>query len=736
MTTFNAPPPTSDVPGMQSKLTARLARLGSRIRAQIAFDALVRGLAVVFALLTLSLVLDFWLELNVTLRVLYWLVTLAAGAHYLYYYGIKPLSKKLGPIELAEAVDVAQKHTGQAQLAPRVATVLQLPGMLDDGEALSGQMVHDAVGRSYHSLEQTDFTAAANSKHMMQCCGILLGALLLPGIVGTAMQYAGTNVLNTWSQRWLMFADTSYPRNTSIEILGMDKDGYLVVPAGENFTLRSVIKNKDDTDVEEVRISIEPEKGDETTVGMESFSKTDYRLDMSPLTEPATATVRAGDQTLEFKIKPAARPRLAGLKVNYTHPTDEPGSKPKTIDFNGAEGEVSLLEHNQIELILTANVKIQTPRYVLDKNRGDDEPALPTFKRVAPNAFAMNWTHRDDMRFRIELVSTQASLVSQPIPVSVGLKEDRKPSVRVRSTGVGPRITPNAMIPLSELKASDDLGLRDVKLTISRERTGERIEGVEDTPYDPIIELYSDDQATQKEFLDKYDLEVDQFGVRPMDLIRITGVATDNRYSDDPAEGGQVGESTTLTYRIVTHQELFREIIARQQQARAAFRKAIEDCRDIKVELQQAKTGVEVTAQERRFRAARREVWKVSNELAKSAEEMRLNRLGGTKEDGNKAYESMRTNILDPMKSLHSQTMDEQLNALASAVNADAPRIKAITDNQQAVIDEMKWLLLKMDRWDELLDTINQLTRVIELQEQTKKKIDELLNEQVEDIFD
>ncbi len=728
MSTLNAPPPSSDLPGMQQKLTARLMRLGARIRTRIAFDALVRGLAVVLALLTLSVVLDFWLELSRPIRVLYWLATLAGGAHFLYHYGIKPLRSRLGPVEVAEAVDVAHGHAGTQQLAPRVATVLQLPEMFGDEEALSGQMIHDAVGRSYRSLEDTDFGAALNSKHMMQCSVVLLAALIVPGIVGGVMNSVGENVLGTWAQRWFMLADTPYPRNTTIEVLGLDEDGRLVIPAGENFTIRTTITNKDESEIKEARLVLRPEQGKKRTEALAKFDPTDFRLDMTPLTEPAVATVRAGDQELRFEIVPAARPRLTGLKLSHKHPGEPADAKPTVIDFNGAEGEVSLLELNEVELVLTANVAIAEARYVLDENRDEDAPPLPAIRQTGENEFTLKWTHKERQRFRIELVGKQAGLISQPIPISVGLKIDRKPSVRVRSSGVGPRITPNALIPLTEIKASDDIGVRDLSLMIARERTGSDDKGRKD--FDPILR-YEDEGAIQREVLDKHELEVDQFEVRPTDVLRVTGVATDDRYV-----GRQTGESTTLTFRIVTHKELFREIIARQQQARAAFRQAIENSRDVHASLLQAKNGTEALAQERRFRSIRREVWKVSNELAKSAEEMRLNRLGGTKEDGNQAYESMREMILDPLAKLHSQTMEAQLQALLSAQDADAAGLAEIADNQQELINEMNNLLARMDRWDELLDAINQLSEVIDQQEQLKDKIDKLIDEQIDDLFD
>lgn len=729
MTTLNTPPNTSpDLPGMQDKLRGRLLSMGKRLRMRIALDSAVRGLAVLLGLLALSLVLDFWLELSRPMRVFYWLITLAAAAHFLYHYGIKPLRKKLSPVELAEAVDIAQDNDGVNQLAPRVATVLQLPGMLGDDGALSGKMIQDAVGRSYQSLEQTDFNAALSSKHTTQCIAVLFASLMVFGGTGAVMSAIGEDVMSTWTQRWLLLRNDSYPRNTSIEVAGLSDDGVLVIPAGENATLFTTITTKDRKPIDEARLKLSPDNGQDWPQGLDKFDAEDFRFELSPMTEPTEATLSAGDQTLRFKIEPAARPRLTGLKLTHTHPSDP--DNPKVIDFAGAEGEVSLLDLNEVELVLTANVPIAEIRDVQEDPDSEVPVDRPAPQRVSKNVFKINWKHLERQRFRIELVSEGAGLVSQPIPISIGLKTDRKPSVRLRYSGVGQRITPNALIPLT-VEARDDYGLVNAKIDVLRIRTGE---DAGNETFDPTV-LYEADPATIKEFRDKHGLEIDQFGVRPTDVIRLTGVAVDNRYSDSP-DGGQVGESTKVDFRIVTHKELFREIIARQQQARSGFRQAIEDSKDVLAKLNAAEDGVQAAGQSRRFRAIQRSVWKVNRELERSAEEMRLNRLGGSKEDGNQAYESMKSLILEPLAKLHDQQMANQRAALEAAANADEVRLEQIRADQQALINKMTELLSKMNRWDELLDAINQLSEVIDQQEQLKDKVDELIDEQIDDLFD
>ena len=371
-------------------------------------------------------------------------------------------------------------------------------------------------------------------------------------------------------------------------------------------------------DVQEVEVTTRPQGGRTRTHAMDGFDDHDYRFEMAGTQVPVRATVRSGDSSARFDIIPVDRPS-GTIQLYYTHPAD---GVRRELKFDGSDGGLALLDLCQVELIITANVPIKVARFT-ENTSDDDQPS--TLERLGDEGtqYIMRWEHHKRERFRIELVSEQAGLVSQPIAISVGLKTDRSPRVRIQSEGVGTRITPNALIPLST-EARDDYGLTNLDIQVVRNRPGEETDL---DAYDPV-EIFAarrDEEGNLDGTLPentngKHDLEIEEYGVRPTDVIRITGVALDDRFT-----GAQQGTSTTLTFRIVTHEELSREIKARQEQSRNVFRQAMEACRDIQSQLANAQNGSEAAAQARRFRALQREVWKVHSALSASAEEMRLN---------------------------------------------------------------------------------------------------------------
>lgn len=727
MTTLHTPPPAGDMDSMQRKLADRLLRLGSRIRRQIALDGFTRGFAVLVGLLALSLVLDWWLELSRPVRVIYWLVTLAAASHFLYHYALKPLAKKFGPIELAQAVDHASGAAGDQQVAPRVATVLQLPAMIGDDTATSSNMISSAVNRSYQSLERDDFERHLNGRHMMACGLGLLAAVAIPAGLALLMQLGANGAFSTWASRWLLLADTDYERNTQIVITGLDDEGRLVVPKNEAATIRVAVTNKNG-EVQEVEIVTRPEGGRTRTQVMDRFDAGDYRFELVGTQVPVRATVRSGDNRATFPIVPVDRPS-GTVKLYHTHPAD---GVRRELKFDGTDSGLSLLDLNDVELVITANVPIAEARYT-ENIQADEQPGKIERLGDDGRTFVIRWEHTRRERFRVELVSAEAGLVSHPIAVSVGLKSDRAPRVRLQSTGVGGRITPNAQVPLTA-EARDDYGLASLDIRIVRDRPGE---AADDERFDPIA-LFTARRDEEGNLGDlpltangKHALEIEEYGVRPTDVVRITGVAIDDRYT-----GVQRGDSTTLTFRIVTHEELAREIKARQEQARAEFRQAMEACRDIRQVIVDAEDGGDAAAQARRFRALQREVWKVHRAIEATAEEMRLNRLAGTREDGSRAYELIQQDVLSPMADLHRGLMDDQRQALEQAGGADAAQLTALADQQQAVVDEMNNILRAMDQWANMIDLINQITEVIETQRGLLKKLDDLFNSQLDDGLD
>ncbi len=210
-------------------------------------------------------------------------------------------------------------------------------------------------------------------------------------------------------------------------------------------------------------------------------------------------------------------------------------------------------------------------------------------------------------------------------------------------------------------------------------------------------------------------------------LVSVTGLAVDARYT-----GPQTGKSRTVTFRVVAPDELFREILLRQQAERSRFRKAIAVAEKLRTQLIGLDTPAEAAALAREHRGVQRETTRIANVLTESVTEMRLNALGGPE-----AWDLMETNVTKPLRALHDGLMTRQRDALDSlAKAADSQQVAEATSRQDAVIAEMNRVLKQMSQWDSFVDVLNQLNEIIKLQEQVRQTTEKLKDSETEGVFD
>ena len=752
MTTIHLQPETDTV-AERATLRERFARLAMQVRLRLAVDGAAKTLWVLVAAVVIGAFLDHSLELSIGVRALYWLITLAAVAHAVFHDLIRPLRTPMGPVDLAAALDRCEHAAFGKELAPRVASVFQLDKLRDGIDQPSPDMIALAVRRELDALTGLDLHAHLDQQRFLRHGLSLATAVLLPLVLVVAMP----TLAGVWAQRWLGMSDTPWPRSVAITVLDA-KDGRIVVPRGEPFVLRAQVTHAaSQGTVESVRLDVRTEAGKSETVSLSKFAKGDFRHDFGPVTQGLTLHLRAGDgRAGPIEIVPADRPRITELELVAKHPRDE---EPTVRTFAPGDGDLALLPHTEAKLTLSANVPIVEP--VIRTESGEPMPAVA---RLDDRTFMLSWTHEHAVRLNIELLGEEALLASYPVPLSIGLRTDRPPRVSLRREHVKSRVTPQATIPLI-IAARDDQALRALRLEIERDdpsraaleveaarRAADRERAIREAeaagepppvfdddpeteadraepraPIEPVILFGPVDPATELTLETTHDLALSALDLKVGELLRLTAVATDDRYG-----GPQDGRSRVLTFRITSPEELFREILLRQQALRARFRKArtsAEELRDVLAvytgEPQQAKALLA------KHRLAQRAVWQVSRSLNESAEEMRLNQLGGEE-----AYELLKRYVLEPMNRLHDQTLTQQRQSLQSLSEGKDTDLAAVATRQERVLDDMDAILKAMNQWDSFIDVVNQLNEIIKIQEEVKKFTEKLQEEQNEDIFE
>jgi hypothetical protein len=236
-------------------------------------------------------------------------------------------------------------------------------------------------------------------------------------------------------------------------------------------------------------------------------------------------------------------------------------------------------------------------------------------------------------------------------------------------------------------------------------------------PADPAVELAVEQQQS---------VELTQLAVSAGQSVSIAATAEDDCYT-----GRQTATSRKITFKIVKDEELFREILLRQQQLRARLQKAYEQMVDLKEKLKIADVSTDGANLLRSYLLTRREVAAVSREIDGSLTEMRLNKLGGEE-----SWRLIESTVTKPLARLQEQELERQKQGLETLVSSQPEAMDSLIERQEAINEALKAILASMSQWDSFIDIINQVNSIIKIQEAARRMTEDLKSKQVESIFD
>lgn len=705
---------------LQNTISRKLDRVGRALRWHILLEAAARiGLALL-GLAAVSLLFDWWLELSLATRIGCLMAGLGVIGYLVWRYIYLPFQVSLSPIEVANLIDRSRNVNNQQAIAPQVASLLQLPGHLAEAEQ-SETMIERAVQENYQRLSDYPFEKSINQKHTQACLLGLLTAVLIPICFLVVLPAAA----QLWGARWLLGSNQPWPRDTRLIVVGLE-DGQWVLPRGESATLQIQVEDAADP-TESVWLSLEDENGESETITMNRFQTGDFRYELPPVQLPIQALAWGGDgQTKPFVIVPIDRPRITELKIHATHPRL---SEPFVSNFSATEGNVRLLPQSQVTLELTTNVKVRQ----IDV---DSEDGSLQWKSTDGKHFQTAWTHERPVNFKLILHSSEHEISSHPRPVSIGVQPDRSPRLSFRYSGLRQRITPQATIPFSII-ARDDFGIRQVGMNsevpltgiaTTEKKAGETSSSTpENLKHQQNYPVYGpEDPAVETVVEHEQRVSLAEMKLNPGAVITFQSFAEDNCFT-----GRQKTKSRELVFRIVKPEELFREILLRQQQLRARLRKSRDQAEQLRDKLKLAQNRDEAADWLRQHQLVRREVGQVNHALNSSVEEMKLNQLGGAE-----TWQLIEQTVLKPLGNLHDRDMEQQRQSLESLRSQSPEPLTQLTEQQNQILKSMDQILNNMAQWDSFIDVVNQLNAVIKLEQLVKDKTEELKKKQTDSIFD
>lgn len=709
MTVLNAT--TSRLTISRDDVVSRLDALRRRVRLHLFIAGFTRVFAEAVGLAILSYILDRWLRLGVPMRIWLMLMGLAFLAYEAWRYIIQPLRMRLSEVALAAAVDRNRSHDaphGFPMIAPRVATVLELPELLSRPSAPSPSMVEQAVAHAHDALRNVNFLDRLDHKRfnlqLTSIASLLIAAIILI-LINPAM--AGL-----WARRWFGASHEPWPQRTYLMVAGLMGDK-IIVPRGEPFVLRAGVK-QGSLAPDTVSLRYREQGSPHVRAQMTRFAAGDFRYDVPAINNDMQVEIFGGDDELgPFFVQPVDRPKITKLELLSQHPTE---AQPTKHQFTGQDADLAFLPKTKLDLAFESNVPIE---HAMVKSPAGNAPPV---KRTSDHSFVVSWVHEKAMQLEIELIGAQAHLTSIPTPLTIGLKIDQPPRVTLAYTGVRQRITPVAHIPLT-ITARDDYGIVTMALASKAEFLDAEKKAQSAATTQPMYGPTKPPKETEIQL--KPTFEVAALKLNPGALLSLSGQAADDCYG-----GAQSGASRPASFRIVSPEELFKEILLRQQGERGKFRKQTDAAQKLRDALGTA-TAETLQQLARDHRAIQREAMRIGTSLAETITEMRLNQLGSPE-----AYELMDKNVLKPLAALNTDLMNPQRDALETLKPEDSSKVTEATARQDQIVARMNEILKQMSQWDSFIDVLNQLNEIIRLQERAKGQTDDIRNKQVEGVFE
>jgi hypothetical protein len=695
---------------IHQSLLDRLGEFRAQVRARLLFEGVTKLLLTMLGLAVLTFILDRFFRLSLPARVAMLIVALIAALLAGWREIVAPLLLKLDPLTLAAALDRIGNQNGL--LTARVATVLELPALMVEPNHPSVPMLMLAAQQCHTALSEIDFDSKLSDHRRNWAFAGLIALVIFPLLVFSSAPHA----TRLWAARLFQGSNQPWPQRTYLQVTGLNWEE-IVVPRGEAFVLR--VQAKDGSEVPEV-VSVrfrEPSVA-RVEANLTSFGHNDFRYEFSTVTAPTMVEVYGGDDSIgPFMLRPADRPKIADLKLVAQHPTE---SSPTTFNFSG-DSDLSFLPRTHVQLLFTANTAVAEAHI----KSSTTQPAQADLKQIDDTHFSMDWTHNANVQMEIGLISKDAHLASAPTTVTVGLKTDQPPRVTLGYSGVKLRVTNKARIPLT-IDARDDYGVAGAELAIKTEspEAGNVTRLVTHATTQPLFGPVK--PAHELEVQPKFELDLEPMKLPVGSQVTVTASATDDCYL-----GAQTTASHPVSFRVVAPEELFREILLRQQAERAKFRKQADEVQSMRADMNLATTSDAITALARRHRAMQHEVNRINTALAETLTEMRLNQLGT-----DEAYDLMQKNVLTPMQRFNQDLLTPQKDALDALSPTDSAAMAAVETRQDDEYKAMTDILHQMSQWDSFVDVLNQLNEIIKQQDQAEQKTKELKKKETEGIFD
>jgi hypothetical protein len=690
----------------QEQVVGRLISVGRRLRAY----AVAAGAAsvMVFLLLAASgqLALDYALRLPLDMRAAL-LGVIVLSACYLIYARIwVPLQFSYGPREMAKLVE--RRHPQLKSVL--VSSVEFAAGEIGSQESNSPELAALVLDEACRDAQSVRFRSVLRHGRARNA---LLTVIVVLGCCVSAFA-AKPEFMSLWFERNVLLGDAEWPKRTRLVLDASSRD--LTGARGDDLEIRAHAVGEVPREVDVIFEYLSGKSGRETMVAV---GERGFRYTFVRVQEAFRFRLVGGDDATDwYDATLAERPRVQEVTISVTPP-----------GYTGVDSFTLPAGQRAVEVLkgaeVTLDVQLNKPAVRADLMSGQDLVATAS---GAGSSWSLTMSPDVTRTYHFALEDEIGLENKRPVRFSVRVLKDAAPRVRLKVPGVSDMITPQAILPL-EVSVSDTYGIARAELVHQVVREG----------YEPE----SSELDGFKAGMTKFDVRLHwpAATVAPVAGDRVVLFATAADYDD--VSGPNESNSSAVSFRVVTGEELLSELARREHEYRQEFERVIEQQEELRSQLLSLVRRIRgsdesldlvsrANSLERRQRQITGQVNLIRQQFEQIMTEFEINGL-----DLSGVHERLAEGVIEPLSQLAKRDLVDAADALRRISRSDdaSTAATAADDLQRAVLGRMRRILANMLKWEGYHEAVTMLRDIVRLQTELNRETREELERRAADIL-
>ncbi|MGE3163442.1 MAG: hypothetical protein AB7O52_00900 [Planctomycetota bacterium] len=429
------------------QLLQQLRARRRRLRNQ---NGLTRLLGWLAALLWLSFLLDWTLELPVAIRAFQLVAGIALGCAGIRILWFGP-RRRMTLQQLAASVE-----DSVGTLEQSLITAIELTDPHNPRSQLySPVLLARTVAEAEQRMANVPWDRIFSRRELRASLAVFLVLAVPMGLLVSARP----DLASTYVSRNLLLADVQWPREYLLRLLEpTSESGETLLAMGDPLT---VLVEKVRGGEARVFLRVLHEGGDRETLALERKGDDRYRRLFRNVTRDFSFVVEAGDfRSSSHQVTVRLRPRIERIELSYEYP-EYTGLANTQVDTPNLGGHVKAPVGSRVRYLAQTSIPVRAATRVetrVSAREGDVEPLEQPIEVQDRRVLAGDFRVERDGYYSFKLESEDGFANSTPIRYRIAVVPDQPPEVNVIKPGRNLEVGVHAVLPIW-VEARDDYGV-------------------------------------------------------------------------------------------------------------------------------------------------------------------------------------------------------------------------------------------------------------------------------------